>query len=458
MPYLLKMPLNVAFAAFYLAPLFFPGYSHAIDTKEKNPLRFYQGDSDSYLQATLQADLAVFNQGNSWFGNSKEFLGEKSGFWWESLIRPGIEGKFTVSNYQKVYGRVDTVQANTGAEIDGGGTNIGLGAVSNFRIDNAYAGWRSGNLFSSLGEDFLDISFGRQSYSAGTGFLFSTQGGGGYQRAAYYLGGRRSADYAGIVRMKSGGWSGDLLYLEADNMVDSNTRAGGATMEYAFEKWGNVGGGLYAVESDRPVRDSMNIYDIRGGIKPFVMSESLPALQPLKFEAEYVHEDKADGFGEGNGWYIATSYQFDQIPWKPVLTYRYASFDAQYDTLFYGASDWGSWFQGEIVGEYVLWNNNMDSDMIKLKIQPVEPVAVNFIYYHFTLQDTAAFTKNNNPVFPVTSDDYADEFDLIIDWAVNAHLTVSLVGAYALPGDGASQHTGGDENWSYMMLYGCVKF
>ena len=423
---------------------------------KENPLRFYQGDAESYLQATLQADLAVFMQGNSWFGNSQAVLGEKSDFWWESLVRPGLEGSFTVSNYQKLYGRVDAVQANTGAEIDNGGTNIGRGAVSSLRIDSAYAGWRSGNLFSSLGEDFLDISFGRQPYSAGSGFLFSTQGGGGYERAAYYLGGRRSADYAGIIRMKSGGWSGDLLYLEADHRVDSNTKAGGATIDYAFEQWANIGGGVYAVESDNPARDSMKIYDIRGGIKPFAGSELLPALQPLQFDAEYVHEDKADGFGQGNGWYAAASYPFGQIPWKPVLTYRYASFDAEYDTLFYGCSDWGSWFQGEIVGEYVLWNNNLDSDMIKLKIQPLEPVTVNLIYYRFTLHDAAAFAIDT--ASPVTSSDYADEFDIIIDWAVNPHLTLTLVGALALPGDAAVQHTGGDDDWSYLMLYGCVKF
>jgi hypothetical protein len=392
----------------------------------------------------------VFSQGNSWFGNSKSVLGEPSDFWWESLVRPGIEGRFTFSNYQKVYGRLDVVQANSGSEIDVDGTNKGLGAVSHFGIENAYAGWRSGNLFGSLGEDFLDISFGRQPYVAGNGFLFFGQGGAGFNRAAWYLGGRRSAEYAGIVRMKSGGWSGDLLYLEADDLANTNTRAGGATTEYSFDKWGNIGGGIYTIESDKPKRDGMNLYDFRGGIKPFVMSESLPALKPLKFEAEYVYEDKPDGSGEGNGWYLAASYSFDHIPWKPVLTYRYASFDENYDPLFYGFTDWGSWFQGEIVGEFVLLNSNLDSNMFKLKVQPLDPVTVHLIYYHFTLHNPATSG--------VTSSSFADEVDAIIDWTVNKHLTLSLVGAYALPGDAATQQTGGTSNWSYMMLAGCVKF
>jgi len=426
------------------------GTVQAAPTDAENPLRFYQKDNGSYLQATFQAEFGVFSQSNSWFGNSKAVLGEKSDSWSETLLRPGLEGSFTLARSQKIYGRIDAVQANSGAEIDPNGTNRGMGAVNDLRIEKAYAGWRSGTLFSSLGEDFLDVSFGRQQYIAGNGFLFYSEAGAGYNRAAWYLGGRRSAEYAGIVRMKTGRWSSDLLYLEADDIRETNTRAGGATVDYALEKLGNIGGGLYSIESDIPERDDMKIYDIRGGIKPFERSEVLPALKPLKFEAEYVYEEKADDFAEGYGWYLAASYQMNEIPWKPVLTYRYASFNENYYPLFYGFSDWGSWFQGEIIGEYVLANTNLDTDMLRLKIQPLDPVTVNLIYYHFTLHDAAASD--------VSSDDYADEVDLIIDWAVNTHLTLSLVGAYAEPGDAAVQQTGGDESWSYMMLYGCLKF
>ena len=433
-----------------LAALCAPVDIRATATDSRNPLRFYQGDNGSYLQATFQAEFAVFTQGNSWFGNSEGVLGETSDFWWETLLRPGIEGSFTLTRSQQVYGRVDATQANSGAGIDPDGTNLGMGAVNDLRIEKAYAGWRSGTLLSTLGDDFLDISFGRQQYIAGNGFLFYGQGGAGFNRAAWYIGGRRSAQYAGIVRMKTGNWSGDLLYLEADDIRKTSTRAGGATMDYAFDTLAKIGGGIYATESDLPQRDDMHIFDLRGSINPFARSAALPTLQPLKFEAEYVGEDKADDLAAGHGWYIATSYQWDQIPWQPVLTYRYASFNADYSPLFYGFTDWGSWFQGEIIGEYVLANHNLDADMIKLKIQPLDPVTMHLIYYRFTLHDAAAAG--------LASDDYADEVDLIIDWKVNRHLSLSMVGAYAEPGEAAVQQTGGDQDWSYLMLYGCIKF
>ena len=126
------------------------------------------------------------------------------------------------------------------------------------------------------------------------------------------------------------------------------------------------------------------------------------------------------------------------------------SFDENYDALFYGFTDWGNFFQGEIQGEYALGNSNLDSHMVKLKFQPLEPVTINLIYYNFMLHDAAAAK--------VTSDKYADEYNFIVDYSVNEHLSFTFVAGLNDPKDGATQKTGGDEDWSYVMLYGCLKF
>ena len=243
------------------------------------------------------------------FGKSQENYGKESNSWEESLIRPGIEGSYSFADYQKIYGRLDAVQANTFGGVDAAGTNATLGEVSNLHLEDAYLGWRSGDMFSSLGKDFLDVSFGRQKYVAGTGFLFYNEGGAGYSRGSYWIGGRSDADYAGIIRMKTGGWSTDLFFLRGDDIADSNTRAGGVTVDYTFDKLGNIGGGLYAVDTDNPDtgHPQMTIYDIRGGVKPFAKTAGLSALQPLKFEGELAHEDKANGLADGNGWYLGAS-------------------------------------------------------------------------------------------------------------------------------------------------------
>ena len=41
--------------------------------------------------------------------------------------------------------------------------------------------------------------------------------------------------------------------------------------------------------------------------------------------------------------------------------------DEGFNPLAYGMSDWGTWFQGEIIGEYVLANSNLFSYLVGLR-------------------------------------------------------------------------------------------
>ena len=398
-----KTARTATYTAFLIANLCLSGIAHAEET-EKNPLRFSASDNGkSYLQATLNFDLAFFSQDNAWYGQDVAVIGAKVDTWWESLFRVGLEGNYVLPSTQSIYGRIDAVQANTFEGYDAAGTNAALGDVSSLRIDKAYLGWRSGNLFSSMGEDFLDISLGRQIYKAGTLFLFGSEGGAGFSRAAYYLGGRRSADFTAIATFKTGPWSGDLFFFDNDSPFPANTQATGLTLDYAFSENASMGGSLATLEADNTSRDGMRLYDIRGSIKPFAAATGPALLQPLKLDGELVVEDRDDGQNSGIGWYLAASYQWTEVAWKPELTYRYSSFDEDYDVLFYSATDWGSWFQGEITGEYDIFNENLDIHMLWLKVQPVESVAISLFYYDFSLHKPEAMG--------VTSDDYADEWE-----------------------------------------------
>jgi len=439
---------------FLVVGAFFTGHSFAAEAEDANPLRFWKGENKSYLQGTISLEIAYFNQGSSWFGEDKANLGRSSDEWWESTIRPGLEGSYFFESAGEIYGRFDAVQANT-EDIDAAGSNAAFGDVSKIRVEESYVGWRSGDLFASLGKNALDISFGRQQYIVGNGFLFYNQSSNGGQRGAFWIGDRHAADYAGIIRLRTGGWAGDLVYFKADDKPNSDTKLGGATLDYSFDKGkdkvAGLGGGLYYLNSDIDARDEMLVYNIRGYFKPFEAFDVLPALKPFELEAEYVYENPDDNdTGDGNGGYIAASYQFEKVPWKPDITYRYSRFDKDYDPLFYGFYDWGYWYQGEILGEYVLINSNLQSHMVQLNVKPVESLSVNLFYYNFRLDDADAFG--------VDDEEYADEAELIVDWTYNDHLLFSFVGAYAWPDDGAKQQTGGNNDWAYMMLYTKISF
>jgi hypothetical protein len=418
---------------------------------EKSPLTIWEGEAGSELKLTVKAAAAYFMQNNSWFGNAQapQNLGARSGSWWETYIHPGIEGTYALENGSSLYGRVSGVFASTN-EIDAAGSNIPWGNVTDTRFEDAYAGWRSGDLFGSLGKDFLDVSVGRQQYAAGNGFLFYTQSSNGYNRGAYWMGERQAAKFSGIVKLKSGNWKSDLVYFEADDNPNTDTRLGGITLDYTFgESIGGIGGGIYTLASDIETRDSMNVFDIRFSLFPFEAIEAADLLKPVKLEGEYVHEDNGD-LVDDSGWYLSAGYQWAEVPWKPTLTYRYASFSENYDPLFYGFNDWGYWYQGEVLGEYVLSNRNLDSHMVKLNVKPLESVSASLFYYKFKLHDAAAAGLH--------SDDFAEEWDLIADWTATEHVTVSAVAAYVSPDKAAREYTGGDDGWSYGMLYGSISF
>jgi len=422
-------------------------------------LQIWQGENGSNLKGTFKAQAAYYSQGSSWFGQAAQNLGDSSGGWWDNALTPGMQGSYFLSNSNEIYGRVSLVMANTDG-TDAAGSNVNHGKdASDTRVEDAYIGWRSGDMFSSLGKDFLDVSFGRQQYVAGTGFLFFNESSNGKNRGAYWIGERRAAQFAGIVRMKTDRWQSDLVYLEGDDNPDSSTKVAGITLDYTFsDKLGSIGGGVYRADSDIDTRDSMKLYDARFSLTPFQAFAAPDLLSPLRFDGEYVYEDNGDKL-QAAGWYLSAAYVWDQTSWKPGLTYRYASFEGDnpnssksqnFDPLFYGFYDWGYWYQGEVLGEYVLANSNLNSHMLRLNVKPVEDVSINFFYYIFKLDNAAGFG--------VQSSDFADEADVTIDWAATKHLSFSLVGAYVNPDDGAKEYTGGNDDWTYGMLYTNLSF
>ena len=110
-------------------------------------------------------------------------------------------------------------------------------------------------------------------------------------------------------------------------------------------------------------------------------------------------------------------------------------------------SEWGTWFQGEIIGEYVLSNSNLFSYLVSVSSKPTKSLEMHLFYYHFTIDQPESLADN------VTASHFADEIDLILDWQVLDSLSLSAVLAVAIPGEAARQFTGGNQTWVHSMLY-----
>ena len=120
--------------------------------------------------------------------------------------------------------------------------------------------------------------------------------------------------------------------------------------------------------------------------------------------------------------------------------------DERFREIAYGSTDWGAWYQGEITGQYALGLGNLVSH--QLRFTGEEETTLNLLYYKFRLDEPASFG--------VTSKDWGDEVDVVLDWEAGSHVVVTGVFGVLFPGAAAEQYAGGSDNWIHAMAY--VKF
>jgi hypothetical protein len=61
-------------------------------------------------------------------------------------------------------------------------------------------------------------------------------------------------------------------------------------------------------------------------------------------------------------------------------------------------------------------------------------------------------------IVSIEDKDLGHEVDVIVDWAMNDHVTWSAVVAAAFPGNGLEQAIGGNSVWMHAMLYASLRF
>lgn len=330
-----------------------------------------------------------------------------------------------------------------------------------FDSEQLFIGWSSGRLFEALGDNALDLSFGQQDFQVGDGFLIWDGNFDTASDAAFWLAPRTAFRPAGIIRLNTEPIRGDAFYLRGDEDND-NAELFGANLEYMHEGYGTIGATFFRItDSDDEVflRDDMNVFSIRAA------DVTIPAAPNLAFRGEYVRQWGGDAIDiDADAWYVEAGYSLaDVLPWSPTLSYRFSFFSGDedptdgdnenFDPLFYGFSrGYGTWFQGEITGEYLLFNSNQLTHMVQLAAAPTDSLEVGALYFHFDLDEKQYFGT------PVTDTDFADEVNLYANWTINENVFLSAVAAIAFPGDAAKQVFGDDEDYKLFETYLIVTF
>jgi len=304
----------------------------------------------------------------------------------------------------------------------------------------------------SLGENALDFKFGRTQYRIGQGFLLWDGGGEGGSRGGFWSNARKAWALAAVGRFKPKQHTFEAFYLNRDEVPESETgtRLWGGNYELALGESNTLGATYLHFNADSlPDRDGLSVFNLRGYVAPF---KRLPGLS---LGAEFAQEENGDLLSS-TAWMAQAAYQFTSAAWAPKVSYRYAFFEGDdpatakneaFDPLLPGFYDWGSWWQGEIAGEYFISNSNLISHQVRVHVTPSEALGAGLIGYVFQFDQPASFGPT------VTSKDLATELDAYADLKVNSNFTVSFVAALGHPQEGVTQGTGRTDDFAFGMIY-----
>lgn len=410
------------------------------------------------LTPTLNAQLDWFAEGNNGWGGKFSPPLERSRYFFEHSNEGGLNAALGLARYGEVAGRVSAIFAMTGGGLNAEATNYGDIQARNYSIEDAYLEWRSGDLFPSLGHDAVSVIGGRYTYQIGDGFLFYNGASGGGNLDAAWLAPHHAFAQTGIVRLQSHGATVEGFYLSPSDHPYRHTEMAGVNTELRLSELIEAGF-TYAniFHSDTPERQRLNLLYGRVDGRP------LRALRNFYLAASFAIENSRT-LTNALGWYVTPSYTLSRLPWQPILYYRYASFSGgghnggrDFDPLFDGSSDWGTWTQGEILGNWIATNSNLDSDQVRLNLSPDDKLNLNVIYYHFLL-DSRAQNLVSKSAGPLTSKNLADEVDLTADLSITNWWSMAITFSVNIPGTAAREISGGSQTWVQSCMWSNWQF
>jgi hypothetical protein len=366
--------------------------------------------------------------------------GERSRDDLQFAIKPGLTVDYALED-STLYGGTTFVAATTtlDGELSGQFARAGDQATD---VDAAYLGWRNG---------WLDLSVGGREFTVGDGLVIGDGNfNQGHDNGQYWIGAFTAWRNTAVLKVDAAPLRGDLFWLRTDGDL-GDSRVAGINVENAdAARFGRVGLLYFEVFDDNGVIgfDGLEVTSVRG------QGLQWPGLPQLKIYGEYVRqrgEVARTGVAvEADGWYVEPTWQFNALPWRPRLYYRYAHFSGddartpqleEYRALFFTMfkRDWDTWYQGEIGGEFHLFNQNQRTQMAKLKVFPTATTALGLWYYRHALDTPQYFG------LPVAATDWGEEVNFGVEHYPSEHLYLFAGTSAGRPHAAARQVFGDDE-------------
>jgi hypothetical protein len=440
-------------------------------------------EGDTTLQFDMKAAAGAFSVRNAGLGAGTVPRGAgrsiQNPTWYESYVKPSFSG--TIGGGGGIaYGGVGGIMSGTFGDGDAvnaptsgsQGTQYSTGTTIHKDLDKLYAGWRSGDATTARTTNGIDVSIGRQEFAIGDGFLLADGNADCCRDGTYYLAPRLSFDNSAILRAAWMPFRADLFLLRTDKQSGRN-ELGGINLEALEPGIGTIGAAFFKIGDSNPAaiaglstRDGMKVFDVRAQGTP------VPGHPEIFLSAEYARQTNSNPAPtkrlDAVGWYGEAGYTFSEVPWTPSLSYRYAHFSGDdanttnkseaFDGFRYGASrGWGTFFHGEIAGQYMLYNSNENLHQVHFKLKPSADVTIGAIGYifHYDRKNSVAKATGGTGV---TSDHFGNELDVYIDWAPLPWLAVTGAVGLFQPGTGAKEAYGSSKSTQVFELFTTITF
>lgn len=391
----------------------------------------------------LLAGAGYFDFRNSLFADrDPDAPGELGENWLESYAKLWFEGRFDAGRFT-LLGRGSVAYAITSVKAP----ELSGGHADSFDVDDAWLGLRIGE--PDDGE--WQLSAGRYPFELAHGFLIADGYADGGSRGALWSNPRKAFRFGAHLGYQRAQHAVDVFYLERDERPESDSDASIAGINYEWSSPGDavtLGAALLDIDADgiRAQLDGAEVYNVRAEWRP---------VEQLSISAEYVKEANGNVL-DAAAWYLHGTYEWPEARWPATLEYRYAYFEGDdpettanenYDPLFPGFQDWGTWFQGEIAGGWFLSNSNLKTHMLRLTFEPHNDWRVGLSAFDFRLDEPGAYGPD------VSSSAVARELDIILDWTANDYVGCTFVLAWNDPGAAVAEIYQRSSSFRYAMIY-----
>jgi hypothetical protein len=411
----------------------------------------YRSDS-ALLRVPLSGGHGVYTDHNPWFASPATFTGRSP----IALDPPG-RGSTTWTEHQVEYGlagavRIGQARATAFGEVTAlvssaaGQDLFRSDSRTRHAVEKRYAGvaW-----VDRARQRSVKLSAGRQNWQLYGGFLFSrfAAGSNAGPSPGLYLSPRTTYQSTRLLDARWGSTRLEGFDLDPSELEgrDSGSRYLGWNLRHAEpERW-ELGYTRYQVPESRArialasgasvPRQGQRTWAIRGALR------NLAGIAGFDVVSEYAQQDHRDVPWDARAWYAQAGWRWQDLPWRPSLTYRYASFSGDnprtpaqeaFDAPLSSGLD--EWVQG-VSFKKVVTNTNLDTHRLRLNLG--RDPRLNYTFDWFQLDA-------NQPT-PSGADRYGREFNAAVRWAVSERLFFLGVAGIAWPGEVIRERTGGTE-------------